>query len=89
MNAHGVCTISLQAAVHLLSGPRTTSTTVCKIIYNAQIKQYEILVFIQHVCCVNLQYAHFLFAQCLLHTNAAHIQVNVLLARLTTPVQTT
>jgi hypothetical protein len=27
LNAHGVCTISLQAAVHPLSGPHTTTTT--------------------------------------------------------------
>jgi hypothetical protein len=27
LNTHGVCTISLQAAVHPLSGPRTTTTT--------------------------------------------------------------
>jgi hypothetical protein len=27
LNAHGVCTISLQSAVHPLSGPHTTTTT--------------------------------------------------------------
>jgi hypothetical protein len=27
LNKHGVCTISLQAAVHPLSGPHTTTTT--------------------------------------------------------------
>jgi hypothetical protein len=28
VNAHGVCTISLQAAVHPLSGPHTTTKTL-------------------------------------------------------------